>query len=376
MSYDRPIDRLPLPGTPDFHKARARFRKKQRKQAQITLEDIKTAYDKLARHKDCAFKETKNHDAMVGIVRRIRNGTYRPEKPRKRKLPKPGGGYRTLQIPSQLDRAVSRACLDSISSQAEMQFDPRSHGARRDFGIQSAISMASEALAAGLSYFASADVQTAFDTVPIEKALNCLTWLAPGHHNLELIRVIARGHLGASSMAGLRQGDCLSPLLFNAFMHFHADQAIQNTKDFAYVRFTDNIFTFSREPGLGPKMLGPVKENLAGLGMNLRMDPEVYVNKHQKCQVLGYQLGFENGRIIVTGSEKSWIQLAIRLASAFEKPNPQQAGLSCVKGWFASQSLRDSWSPEDLTRLNDIIKEHGLDFRISEKEIEVLTVTI
>lgn len=369
MDYGRLSDPLPLPGTADFHKARARYRKRKRQSAQITLEGLKQAFADITKQQDCSYLTDRAHDELVRTIRNIRKGRYRPGKGRNQQIPKSSGGYRTLEIPPIIDRCVSRACLISVREELERKFDSRSHGGRKNLGIDTTLASACKAIESGMLHLVCADVEKAFDYVPVEKALSCLGELLPGHPNLELINCCVRGHLGASKKVGIRQGDNLSPAIFNAGMHFWVDQQIENCSEFAYLRYLDNLYIFSAHAGNGERILVPVQQMLRNQGINLRIDKEVVLNNSQKVGILGFQLGMNDGKIEITGNEKSWVQLALRLVRAFERHNPQQAGLKVIKGWIASQCLRSSWQTEDTLRLNDLIVKYGMDFRISHEEI-------
>ena len=370
MDYGRPINLPPLPGTADFHKARARIRKKSRQGSSLTLEDLKTAYAVTMSE----YSAERIHSELVRTLRDIRKGSYRPGKCITKQIAKPAGGFRALEIPTLVDRAVSRACLDSINTDLERQFDNRSHGGRKGHGIITALADACKAATVGLRFVVCADIYKAFDHTPLEQALDCLGMMIPGHPNLELIKSIVRGHLGASKKIGLRQGDNLSPAVFNSFMHYWVDSTIEQSSSSSYLRYLDNIYVFSSQPGEGAQILESVKAKLDSLGMTLGIDAVVRLNNCEKVGILGFQLGVTGDRIEITGSEKSWSQLEATITKAFDKPNPQKSGLQGVRGWLTSQGLRDSWSTEDTDRVKGIIKNHGLDFKISHEEAAKITV--
>ena len=347
-------------------KARARIRKAQRKNAKLTLDDLMDAYKGLnSDGKLSHMPESQAREALVRTMQMIRQGTYSPMATNKKLIHKPNGGMRQLDIPPAMDRVVAKAVLHQISPIVDKQFDSRSHGGRPGLGVPTTLATAAKLIAAGKVFVVAADIKDAFPSLPTESALACLgKLLGSTDANLELARVIVRGHLGHKRVLGIGQGSPLSPIVFNAFMHEWVDSTIPLNSEVVYVRYLDNLYAFGDEASKPLQLMEAIKAGLARHGMTLNIDP-VKDLKTEILPVLGYQAEAPEGRIILAGSKKALNQLKVALEEVFNKPNPQLAGKQAIESWIRSQALRDQWESKDSNLVNQLLEDFGLDYRIS-----------
>ena len=350
-------------------KARARIRKAQRKSAMISLDDLVDAYKGLKSDgKLSHMPESQAREALVRTMQLIRQGTYRPMATTKKLIPKSGGGERQLDIPPAMDRVIAKAVLQQISPIVDKQFDPRSHGGRPGLGLAFTLATAVKAVGAGKVFVVAADIRNAFPSLPTEAALACLgKLLGSTDANLELARVVVRGHLGHKRVVGIGQGNPLSPIVFNCFMHEWVDSTIPLDIEVVYVRYLDNIYAFGDEAGKPLQLMEAIKAGLARHGMILNIDP-VRDLKTEILPILGYQAEAHEGKIKLAGSKKALNQLKVALEEVFNKPNPQLAGKQAIESWIRSQALRDHWELKDSNLVNQLLEDLGLDYRISHLE--------
>lgn len=350
-------------------KARARIRKAQRKSAMISLDDLVDAYKGLKSDgKLSHMPESQAREALVRTMQLIRQGTYRPMATTKKLIPKSGGGERQLDIPPAMDRVIAKAVLQQISPIVDKQFDPRSHGGRPGLGLAFTLATAVKAVGAGKVFVVAADIRNAFPSLPTEAALACLgKLLGSTDANLELARVVVRGHLGHKRVVGIGQGNPLSPIVFNCFMHEWVDSTIPLDIEVVYVRYLDNIYAFGDEAGKPLQLMEAIKAGLARHGMILNIDP-VRDLKTEILPILGYQAEAHEGKIKLAGSKKALNQLKVALEEVFNKPNPQLAGKQAIESWIRSQALRDQWELKDSNLVNQLLEDLGLDYRISHLE--------
>jgi hypothetical protein len=335
----------------------------------ISLDDLMDAYKGLRSDgKLSHMPESQAREALVRTMQMIRQGTYSPMATNKKLIHKPNGGMRQLDIPPAMDRVVAKAVLHQISPIVDKQFDPRSHGGRPNLGLPFTLATAAKAIAAGKTFVVAADIKDAYPAVPTEAALACLgKLLGSTNANLELARVIVRGHLGHKRVVGIGQGNPLSPIVFNCFMHEWVDSTIPLEEETVYVRYLDNIYSFGNEASKPLQLMEAIKTGLARHGMTLNIDP-VRDIKTEILPVLGYQAEAHAGKIKLVGSEKALTQLTVALEKSFDKPNPQLAGKQAIESWIGSQALRDQWGESDSNLVNQIMEDLGLDHKISYME--------
>ena len=374
MDYSNGHRRLGPSESYERLKARARIRKARRKSAKVSLDDLMDAFKGLKSDgKLSHMPESQAREALVRTIQMIRQGTYRPMATNKKLIPKSGGGERQLDIPPEIDRVVAKAVLQQISPIVDDQFDSRSHGGRPGLGVPFTLATAARAVAAGKNFVVAADIKDAYPAVPTEAALACLEkLLGSTDANLELARVIVRGHLGHKRVTGIGQGSPLSPIVFNAFMHEWVDSTIPLDIEVVYVRYLDNLYAFGADINKPLQLMEAIKAGLARHGMTLNIDP-VRDIKTEILPILGYQVEAHAGKIKLAGSKKALNQLTVALEEVFNMPNPQLAGKEAIESWLGSQALRDRWEIEDSNLVNQLLEDFGLDYKLSH--LETLKVT-
>ena len=351
----------------EYYYSQTKIAKKDRKTDSIKLEDLMDAYRKTDDEFEPQEPEYIAKERLIDVLGDIRNGTYKPDKPRIQEKPKSSGGTRTLTIPHILDRVVGKTVLAKLTPIVDPKFDPRSHGGRPGKGIQSAIAEAYEAIEGGMHYVLAVDIKDAFPNTPTESALAVLERLSEQHPCMGLAKVCIRGHIGAKRKVGLDQGHPLSPIAFNAFMGEWVDSLVPLDADIRYIRYLDNIYLF----GNGPKKLNTIMESvqtgLTAKGFILKTDPCRELNS-EKLPILGYQIGLNGSRIEITGDE-AWVNdLAESLIRAYEKPNSHKLGKPIVDSWLKSQALRTSWNLEDTQKVNELLEYYGFQYKVNHED--------
>ncbi len=368
MDYSNGKRRLGPSESFERFKAKARIRKAQRKNAKVSLDDLMDAFKGLKSHgKLSLMPESQTRETLVKTMKMIRAGTYSPKATTKKLISKPNGGTRQLDIPAVVDRVVAKGILEQISPIVDKQFDSRSHGGRPGLGVPFTLATAVKAIAAGKTFVVAADIKDAYPAVPTEAALACLGKLLGSNDNLELAKVSVRGHLGHKRVVGIGQGNPLSPIVFNCFMHEWVDSTIPLEEETVYVRYLDNLYAFGDEAGKPLQLMEAIKAGLAFHGMTLNIDP-VRDIKTEILPILGYEAEAHEGKIKLAVSEKALTQLKVALEKSFNKPNPQLAGKQAVESWIGSQALRDQWGESDSNLANQLMEDFGLDYKISHME--------
>src|ERR1700704_2585614 len=139
---------------------------------------------------------------------------YRPQRPRKVRIPKEGGKTRQLSIPSIRDRVVQGALKLILEPIFEADFQPGSYGYRPKRSAHAAVERVAEAIVRWKTRVIDVDLQGYFDNI---------------RHHVLLAKVVKRindaavmhllkGILKASGSQGVPQGGVISPLLSNLYL--------------------------------------------------------------------------------------------------------------------------------------------------------------
>lgn len=159
------------------------------------------------------------------LVPIILAGMYKPQLTRVVEIVKAGGGTRELRLQVLFDRIIARMVYEAVVEYLDRLFVPWSFGFRprkSTWDLLAAVKYGAELEA--LYVVTTDDVRKAFDNVPIEPLLEALAEVLPDHHYYDLIAATVRKHGGDGKeiTRGIDQGNALSPLLLNVFLHLHS----------------------------------------------------------------------------------------------------------------------------------------------------------
>lgn len=188
------------------------------------------------------------------IARGIRNGQYQPLPLLKLRKPKPGkpGKYRTLSIPSIVDRLVALAIKQTLEPQCELNFHAYSFGFRPGRSVASAIQAVISKLNSAaknsqcLDFGMHLDIVDCFDSIPHSLIWSEMKKFKLSHAASVVIRQLVNAHATSTKPhpKGLPQGCPLSPLLCNLALtpvDHEIEQAKRNYGNFEYFRYADDL---------------------------------------------------------------------------------------------------------------------------------------
>jgi RNA-directed DNA polymerase len=240
---------------------------------------------------------------------------YRPERLRKVEIPKEGGKFRQLSIPSIRDRVVQGALKLILEPIFEADFQPGSFGYRPKKTAHAALQRVSEAILKGKTYVIDLDLRSYFDTVKHHLVLEKVAQRVSDPEVLALLKLM----LKASGKQGVPQGGLVSPLLSNIYLNEvdkmleHAKEATQNPQwtYVEYARFADDVVilvdSHPRQQWLRQAIEKRLREELAKLEVEVNEEKSRRVDLKQG-ESFGF-LGFEFRRIL--SRRGRWMPLLI-----------------------------------------------------------------
>jgi RNA-directed DNA polymerase len=170
------------------------------------------------------------HEIIRKLHERLKSKTYRALPLRRIYIPKEDGTQRAISIPALEDKIAQRATADLLSAIVEQDFLPCSYGFRSGRGAQEALDEVGRVICTqGTNYVLELDIASYFDSIVRELLMAMIEKRISDASILRLIRkwinvgVIDEGGLLVSD-TGTGQGQIISPLLANLYLHTVLDE--------------------------------------------------------------------------------------------------------------------------------------------------------
>ena len=229
---------------------------------------------------------------LYKIWNRMSSGTYFPPPVRRVKIPKPGGGERTLGIPTVGDRVAQMVLKWYLEPLVEPQFHRDSSGYRPRKSATDAVGE-TRRRCWRYDWVVDLDIKGFFDNLDhalmmraVRKHTDCPWMLLYIERWLKAPAQLEDGAL-VDRGKGTPQGGVASPLLANIFLHHAFDNWMaENYPSCPFERYADDVVVHCRSEAQAQFMRRKIEERLQACRLEAHPDKTkvVYCRDSNRCQ--------------------------------------------------------------------------------------------
>jgi group II intron reverse transcriptase/maturase len=227
-------------------------------------------------------------------------GRYQPSAVRQHQIPKPGGGVRTLGIPTVLDRFIQQAVLQVLQPRFDPTFSASSYGFRPGRRAQDAVCQAQRYVQSGRRWVVDVDLATFFDRVNHDVLMGKLSQRIADRRVLALIRRFLEAGIMVNGVVqerheGTPQGGPLSPLLANVLLD-EVDKVLER-RGHRFARYADDCNVYVRSQRAGERVMEALIRLYAKLKLRVNVEKSTVARVWDR-QFLGFSFWVAPGRVI------------------------------------------------------------------------------
>lgn len=325
----------------------------------LRRENLKAAYKRVVSNGGAGGIDGRDVDDLAKQVRedwpRIReqllSGSYEPSPVRKVEIEKPGGGVRTLGIPTVMDRMIQQALNQALTPVFDPKFSEDSYGFRPGRSTHQAVLRAKEHIEAGYRWVVDLDLEKFFDRVQHDVLMSRVARRVKDKRILHLIGGYLRagmmeGGLVSPRAEGTPQGGPLSPLLSNILLD-ELDKELER-RGHRFVRYADDFQVFVKSKAAGERVMTSL-EGFLTKRLRLKVNREKSaVGRPWGRKFLGYRTTTDR-KPKLKPDPKSVRRMRLKLKGLFRRG----------RGWSLTRTIRE---------LNPILRGWGYYYRLSDVE--------
>ena len=254
----------------------------------ITVEKLEEAFRSLRKDASAGIDgvtykqyETNAEENIRQLHRRLVEGKYRVQPLRRVYIPKEDGKQRPISIPTLEDKLVQKVAVDLLNAIYEQDFLECSYGFRPGRGQHQALDEVGRTICTRpMGWILEIDIRSYFDSIVRSALVEMIERRVSDGSVLRLIQkwikvgVIEDGKLLVSE-TGTGQGQPISPLLANIFLHHVLDQWFEEVvkprlKGEAYeIRFADDAILCFQHKEDAEKVLSVLPKRFEKYGLTL-----------------------------------------------------------------------------------------------------------
>src|SRR5258705_4396047 len=225
--------------------------------------------------------ETNAEENIRQLHQRLREGKYRAQPLRRVYIPKENGKERPISIPSLEDKIVQKATGEVLNAIYEQDFLECSYGFRPGRGPHQALDEVGRVICTKpTSWILELDITAYFDSIVRGQLMEMIEKRISDGSVLQLIRkwiqvgVIDEGRLLVSE-TGTGQGQTISPLLANIYLHYVLDEWFENEVkprirgEAHEIRFADDAILCFQYREDAEKVMNVLPKRFAKYGLTL-----------------------------------------------------------------------------------------------------------
>ena len=313
------------------------------------------------------------------LSRALTNRCYVPAATRPVRIRKPTGGFRTLEVPTFLDR-VTGAALTTALRPVLKDHLPRHYGAGAN--CHSILGrMTVQAEDHGWYCIAIDDIRNCFPSIPCELAMDCFMrqaalWNVPELTLIQLgipwlARQLIFGNEGETRTVGLSQGSTFSPVVASTVLtevlDIPTERNIENRR--VLHRYADNVYVQGPDRSGVRSVMEDIQAILNQHGMHLKGTgtQPIDVRRPTEQTILGVTPRWTKGKLSFDIPGEAWEKLRDKLCEATDGSGPEKAQ-SILKGFIAAYRPTIRENDGTANRIHRMLREEG-NYRISAEEI-------